>query len=186
MGITRDQELVDLFRDRNPKALQETAKEYESYLQYIAFQITENREDTEECINDVLLKAWETIPPFLPDSLQGYLGKLIRNTSLDKYRNTHASKRNVHFTTILSECLSCETGNPEAIIDKTIISNCISSYLKTKTKEQRFLFVRRYYHGDSIQTLAKHRNLSQSKVKTSLFRMRQELKKRLEKEGVFQ
>lgn len=184
LGIARDQELVDLYRKRNPQAIEETSAEYGKYLESISFRLLQNREDAEECVSDALLKAWNTIPPFLPNSLQFYLGKLVRTSSLDVYRKKNSAKRNHTLTTILSESARCQKGNPEEDLDKIVIGDCISAYLKEQSGEKQFLFVRRYYYGDSIKTLAEHRGMSHSHVKVTLHRMRKELKRRLTEEGV--
>lgn len=185
MSVAEDQNLVDLFRDRQEEAIQKTASTYGKYLHSISFRVVENPEDAEECVNEALWKAWETIPPFLPDSLRHYLGKLVRTSSLDVLRKKKAWKRNHPMTHVLLECIQCETGNPEQIIDKTIIGDCISTYLHSQKKEKQFLFVRRYYYGDSIKTLAKHQGISENQVKVTLHRMRKDLKKALEEEGVW-
>lgn len=185
MGMKKDQDLVDLFRERREIAIESTAEEYGGYLFAISFGILKNHHDVEECVNEALWKAWESIPPHWPASLKGYLGVIVRNLSLDAYRKQHFAKRNGEIQVILEECgqISALEGNPQDYLEHSVLSDAISAYLQGESKEKSYLFLRRYYYGDSISDLAKKRNLSQSKVKMTLLRMRQELKKYLKKEG---
>lgn len=185
MSLKKDQDLVDLFRDRAEIAIESTAEEYGGYLFSISFGILKNPQDVEECVNDALWKAWESIPPHLPDSLKAYLGAIVRNLSLDAYRKQHFAKRNCELQVILEECgqISAMEGNPQEVLEYSVLSESISTYLQGQSQEKYYLFLRRYYHGDSISELARKRNLSVSKVKMTLLRMRQELKKYLKKEG---
>ncbi len=181
--MKNDQELINLFVTRNEMAIKTTAVEYEKYLFKISYNILKNKEDVEECLNDTFLKAWETIPPKTPTSLKAYLCVLIRNISLDYYRKQHAVKRNKEFQILLEECGSClpATNYLEEDFESSLLAQFISAYLMTLEEERRYLFVRRYYHGDTIKELAEKRNLSQSNVKIQLYRMRNDLKKKLKK-----
>lgn len=186
MNTEKDKKLVDLFFQRKETAISDTLKEYGTYLNSIAYRILKSKEDTEECVNDTLMKAWGSIPPNSPDSLRAYLGAFTRNIALDCYRKQHYSKRNKDFQVMLDECsdLVAVEGNPEETLDLSVISQCISQYLQDVDQEKRYLFIRRYYFSDSIQELSTKRGLSESNVKVTLYRMRKELKKQLEKEGV--
>lgn len=183
--MKNDQELISLFINRNEMAIKTTATEYEKYLFKISYNILKNKEDVEECVNDTFLKAWETIPPQIPTSLKAYLSAIIRNISLDYYRKQHSAKRNKEFQVLLDECGSCLpfTNNLEEDFESFVLSQSISDYLMTLEEEKKYLFVRRYYHGDTIKELAEKRNLSQSNVKIKLYRMRNELKKKLKNGG---
>lgn len=179
-----DAELIELLTERSEEAIKATQKEYGWFLYSITFRILKSRQDSEECVNDTLLKMWETIPPFIPKSLKGYIGAVARNTALDIYRKQNASKRNAVFTEVLDECSQCISDYPEEQLELNEISKCISTYLKSVKKEKQMMFIARYYHGYSIDDIVKKRNISEGKVKMTLSRMRKELKKYLEKEGV--
>ncbi len=186
MKEEKDPALIRLFCERNEAAIQSTMTEYGTYLSSISYKILKNKEDSEECVNDTLMKAWSSIPPTIPDSLRAYLGAFIRNISLDCYRKQHFSKRNKDFQVMLDECdhLVSWDGNPEEFLDLSLISDSISKYLLEVDQEKRYLFTRRYYFGDTIKELATKRGLTESNVKITLHRMRKELQKKLEKDGV--
>ena len=80
-----DKEIVQLFSERNEDAVSEAKKRYENYCMYIANNVLRNRQDAEECVNDALLSAWNSIPPNDPENLKTYLGKLVRETAINRY-----------------------------------------------------------------------------------------------------
>lgn len=177
-----DDELIDLLTNRSDKAIAETQKEYGDYLYSISFRVVNNKQDAEECVNDSLLKIWHTIPPLVPTSFKAYIGTIVRNISLDCYRKQKIEERKVEFTELLEE--SYQSIREDSAIEILELSEIISKFLEKVGKEKRFLFLGRYYYGYTISELAKKRNYSESKVKTTLFRMRNELKKQLRKDGV--
>ncbi|MFI3250731.1 MAG: sigma-70 family RNA polymerase sigma factor [Eubacteriales bacterium] len=181
-----DNDLIELLINRSGQAVEKTQQEYGKYLYNIAFRVLKNREDAEECVNDTLLKVWETIPPQIPKSLKAYVGTVARNISLDTYRKQNSIKRNSEFTELLEESAQCQELNPEKQVELKEVAQCISDYLRNLPEEKRLLFIARYYHGYPLSEIAKARNLTQGKVKMTLMRMRKELKKHLESEGVWQ
>lgn len=64
---------------------------------------------------------------------------------------------------------------------RTIARNILSDELDV---EARHLFIRRYWYLDSIGELADRFYMSESKVKSMLFRTRNKLRSYLEKEGI--
>ena len=89
-----DKQILDLYWERSEAAISETSKKYGKYCRYIAFNILHNDEDSEECVNDTYLRAWNSIPPNRPSVLKTFLGKITRNLSLDRYELLNAKKRN--------------------------------------------------------------------------------------------
>ena len=182
-----DGEIVKLFWKRNEKALELTRTKYGSYCRSIAFNILRNGEDAEECVNDSLLNAWNSIPPSKPQNLRTYMGKLVRNASINRFEHYSAQKRGGTQTELaISELenLLSDNGDALATFESEAITRCINTMLQNSSKEKRTVFVRRYWYLDSIADIAKAYSLSESKVTSILFRMRKELKEELEKEGV--
>lgn len=85
----KDSEIVELYQNRNESAIAETAKKYESYLSKIAHNILADFEDSKECVNEAYLAAWNSIPPQNPSVLSTYLGKIVRQIAIDRYRKKH-------------------------------------------------------------------------------------------------
>ncbi len=183
-----DKQIVDLYWERSETAISETSKKYGKYCRYIAFNILRNDENSEECVNDTYLRAWNSIPPNRPSALKTFLGKITRNLSLDRYEMLKADKRNNGQIPLvfeeLQECLSA-SDNTENIIEEIAITDILNRFLASLSLEQRKVFMRRYWYLSPIKDIAAEYGMSESKVKMSLFRSRNELKSMLETEGVF-
>lgn len=182
-----DSQLVEFLINRDDTSVNEIQKKYNNYLYSIVLRILKNQEDADECINDILLKIWETIPPNIPKSLKAYIGTMTRNTALDFYRKINSQKRNPMFTEILEECQEVILNSdnvPEKYIENKEISNSINTYLEKITKTKRLIFIGRYYYGYSTSELGTKYKLSDTNIRSILYRMRKDLKKQLEKDGV--
>lgn len=182
-----DYEIIDLYWERNERAITETADKYGKYCHSISYTILHNEEDAKECVNDTYLGAWKSLPPNRPNCLSSYLGKIVRNFSLNRYRNYNAEKRGRgQVELVLSEledCVPSATG-VEQLIEEQMLSYCINQFLYAQTEEKRNIFIRRYWYLYSIRDIAAAYDMSESKITSMLFRMRNELKKHLEKEGI--
>lgn len=182
-----DKRIIALYWERSETAIAETAHKYGKYCRYIAFNILCNEEDSEECVNDTYLRAWNSISPHRPSVLKTFLGKITRNLSLDKYEKLNAQKRNNgQITSIFDEMQEClpASDNTENIIEEMDLTDILNRFLSSLPAEQRKIFMRRYWYFSSIKEIAVDYGLSESKVKMSLYRLRNELKSLLEKEGV--
>lgn len=180
-----DDEIIQLYFERNQSAIAETSEKYGAYCKKISYNILYNEQDTEECVNDSYLKLWQAIPPKKPNCLRTYLGKLVRNISINKYEKDHAQKRGAGETDIilseLEECIS-STSSIESEFDRKELTTAINNFLSTLKKEKRIVFVRRYWYMSSVSEVAEICEISQSKVKSILFRVRKDLYEYLQKE----
>lgn len=183
-----DNKIIELYFNRTESAITETKNKYGRYLHAISINILQSYQDAEECVNDTYLRTWNSIPPTRPMQFKTYLGAITRNLSLDRYKRRFAEKRaGEEFTVLLSELEDCLADNsaPENILGNKEIATQISIFLRKLPKEKCNLFIRRYYYCDNIKTLAKLFGHSESKIKSTLFHIRQHLKKHLEKEGIY-
>lgn len=182
-----DKQIVALYWERSETAISETAHKYGKYCRYIAFNILHNNEDSEECVNDTYLKAWNNIPPHRPSVLKTFLGKITRNLSLDKYEQLRAGKRNRgQMTLIFDEIQEClpSTNITENVVEEIVLTDILNRFLSTMSLERRKIFMRRYWYLSPIKEIASEYGISESKVKMSLLRSRNDLKNLLEKEGI--
>ncbi len=178
-----DHDIIALYFDRNENAIRETAQKYGAYCGSIALNILSSAEDTEECLNDTWLRAWNSIPPHRPNVLRVFLGKITRNLALDRYKARNAEKRaGGEFAMSLDELKECVGAEDER--DSAVIGESISRFLRGQSKETRGVFVCRYFYCDSIADIARRFGMSEGKVKTLLFRTRAKLKIHLEGEGI--
>lgn len=179
-----DGKIIELYFARNEDAIVETDNKYGRYLNSVAYNILRSFSFAEECVNDTYQKAWDTIPPKTPQRLSTYLGKITRNLSISRLSYEKAQKRNVNLTIILSELDECIPKTQGSIDDSLTLKYAIDKFLRTLQKEVRIIFVRRYWYASSIKEIARDYNLSESKVKVTLHRVRIKFKEFLEEEGV--
>ncbi|CAH1057304.1 hypothetical protein PAECIP111894_03462 [Paenibacillus pseudetheri] len=180
-----DSEIIQLYFARNETAIEETSKKYRNYCTKIAHNILSNFEDSEECVNDTFLGAWETIPPKTPTKLSSFLGRITRNIALNKHDYYMAKKRNKKFDTILDELNDCLSSpdNVESQYEEEQIAESISNFLLKINEDHRNIFLRRYWYSDSLADIATRFSISESKTKSVLFRTRKKLQIYLTKEG---
>ena len=182
----QDEQIVSLYWERDEKAIEATSEKYGRYLLKIAYNILANLEDSHECVNDTYFKVWNSIPPHKPAVLSTYLGKITREVSIDLFRRQNREKRKAsQYAVSLSELEECiSMGNAtEDSVDMHLLADAINGYLRTLSPEARTLFVGRYYFMDSIRQIASYYSMSESKVKSMLYRTRRGLKLYLHKEG---
>ena len=181
-----DNAIIALYFARDEAAIQETQSKYGRYLTKIARNILAREQDVEESLNDTYLKTWNSIPPNRPERLQLYLGKITRELSIDIYRKNHAEKRGgSEYAVSLDEMNDCIAGasSIEDEVGAKELGGLISRYLKTLSEEKRDVFICRYYHCDPVADICKNFNMTESKVKNMLLRIRAGLKDYLEAEG---
>lgn len=181
-----DHEIVALYWDRDENSIAQTQRRYGGYLYKIAFQILTDRLDSEESVNETYWRAWNSIPPHRPGVLRTYLGKITRQLSIDRLRSRGREKRRGSEYALslseLEECVSAGDTTQEQA-DLRLLVQSIEVFLSTLPPEARTTFVGRYYYLDPIRDIAGYYGMSQSKVKSLLYRTRQGLKKHLEQEG---
>ncbi|MDL2300946.1 sigma-70 family RNA polymerase sigma factor [Lachnospiraceae bacterium OttesenSCG-928-D06] len=180
-----DNKIIDLYWERNQQAIEKTQEKYSRYCHSIAGNILKSREDCEECVNDTWLRAWNAMPSERPNILSAFLGAITRNLSLDRYRHNTSKKRGGgEVTYIFEELEDCIGGNGvEGHVDAMVLTECLNKFLEQMEQENRVIFVRRYWYMDSIEEITKRFQISESKVKSSLFRSRKKLHTYLSKEG---
>lgn len=181
-----DTGIIRLFFERNEEALKNTRTKYGYLIKTITLNITGNKSDAEECENDTYLKLWNTIPPENPVYFKAYIGRLARNAALSRYRFNKASKRDTGLYVLLSELEECipSESNAETEFDGKYVSTVISDWLKTLEKENRVLFIKRYWYGESIKDLAELKGVSPARLSSLMFSLRKQLKEELTRKGV--
>lgn len=183
-----DSQIIDLYWKRQENAVPETKKKYGRYLFSIANHILAQYEDSEECVSDTLLGAWNSIPPHKPTVLSAYLGKITRRLALKKHRSNTAQKRGGTGADLsleeLSDCIPAEQ-TIDAQMDDRELAEVLNRFLSELPAPQRQTFVCRYWYCDSISEIAQRFSWSESKVKMLLLRTREKLRQYLKKEGIF-
>lgn len=183
----KDTEILDLYWERDESAIMETEKSYGKYCHSIAFHILRNREDSDECVNDTWLRAWNVIPPSRPNRLAVFLGTITRNLSLDKWKHKNAVKRGKGEMELaldeLTECIPA-SHSIEDIVETAELERLINQFLRTLPERDCNVFLRRYWYVEEYTEIAGRYHMNLNTVKTSLFRTRGKLKAYLEQEGI--
>lgn len=182
----KDEEIVGLYWERSDDAVRETQTKYGKYCLSIARNITGNEQDAEECANEALHAAWNSIPPGKPEDLKTYMGKLTRRISISRWRKNHAGTRcPSEFSVSLEEIEEIAVDDDfGAEIDRKILSKAISDFLRTLPETNRNLLIRRYWYNDPIKEIGERYGFSEGKVKVTLQRTREKLAEYLRKEGL--
>lgn len=179
-----DSKIVNLFLERDEEALKEAEKQYGKLCHYIANNILNSPLDAQECVNDTLLRAWNSIPPAKPKRLGAYLSKIARNLAIDKYKAEKSQKRSKNKDALpLDELEGCLSGT-DSLIDEAILKDLINSFLRSLTKEKRIVFVQRYFYNASISEIAKSNDLTENNVKVMLLRLRNVFSEYIKKYGL--
>lgn len=180
-------EIVELFFSRDERAIEAVSDKYGAYCGSIAMNILGSKEDSEECINDAFMKAWELIPPNKPEKLPAFLGKLTRNAAINCLRRQNALKRGCGETAAVFDEISEFTPDKFSVEEQTEkkeLVSAINEFLKKLPEKKRNVFICRYWYCDSIKEIAEQQGLSESNVSVILNRTGQKLKKHLTEKGM--
>ncbi|MBQ5952004.1 MAG: sigma-70 family RNA polymerase sigma factor [Lachnospiraceae bacterium] len=182
-----DQNIVDLYWARSETAIAETENKYGRYCGFIAYNILHSREDSEECVSDTWMKAWNAMPEARPGRLRAFLGKITRNLALNRLEAASAEKRGEGQVPLALEELAeviPAADTADRIADEMALTELLDRFLGSLTPEKRKIFLQRYWYLSSVAQIASNLGISQSKVKMTLHRVRNELKQCLENEGI--
>lgn len=180
-----DQQIIALYWRREESAITETAKKYGGYCHTIARNITGSTQDAEECVSDTWLGAWNAMPPHRPSRLNLFLGKITRSLAADRFRAKNAEKRGGgEIPLALEELRECVPAVTDRQVEDRELAESINAFLHTLPVRDCNLFLRRYWYGESLQTIAGRYGMKLNTVKTNLYRSREKLRRHLEKEGI--
>ncbi|MBE6949923.1 MAG: sigma-70 family RNA polymerase sigma factor [Ruminococcaceae bacterium] len=181
-----DSKIIELFWERSERALEELSGKYGGYCRTIAWNILGSHQDTEECLNDTWLAAWDSIPPQKPRRLSVYMGRITRNLALNRRKSMTAQKRGGGQTeAVLEELRECLSGGTmDEQLDELVLRDAINTFLRGQRSRNRAIFLRRYWAMERVEDIAMDLGLGRGQTANILYRMRRELKKHLEKEGI--
>ena len=180
-----DAKIIQLYWDREESAITQTKQKYGKSMEQLAYRLLFNRQDTEECCSDTYWELWNALPPNRPMRFKAFIMRICRCNAISRLEKKEAKKRKcviVELTKELEETIPDRTLRDAATENE--LAMYIQEYLKGLPSNKRILFVRRYWYGDSIRELAVMFHMTQSNVKVSLLRMREELKENLVRQEI--
>ena len=181
-----DEQIVELYWQRDERAIQETDRKYQHFLLTVAHNILRDGRDCEECLNDTYLGAWNAIPPARPKVLQAFLATIMRRTAIDRYKAGKRQKRiDSELTVALSEVEEfwADGSDPAAELDAHELGRVISEFIRARPKRRMYIFMSRYYTARPIGEIARLLGCSESTVNKEIAAIKRDLKEKLEKEG---
>ncbi len=181
-----DRDIVDLYWQRSEQAIPETERKYGAYCHKIANSICENRLDAEECVNDTWLGAWNAMPDKRPARLSSFLGCLTRHLAINRCRAAETQKRGGGALTLaLEELGECIPGreNPAQEAELRELGQTIKDYVNSLNELERHVFLGRYWYLLPVEEIAARCGIRESRTKSMLYRLRERLRRILEKEG---
>ena len=181
-----DSRIVELYWQRSESAITETQRKYGGFCHAIALRILSDRQDAEECVNDTWLRAWNAMPPQRPVLLRPWLGKVVRNLAINRWEKNRAQKRYGGMELLLDE-LADAVPSPQTLekrMEAEELGRLISQWLRGLDREDRTLFLRRYWNGEPLQDLARQRGEEPQRLAQRMYRLRCALKAELERNGV--
>ena len=176
----KDEKIIELFFARDEQALAEVEKKYGALCHFIALSILTVREDAEECVSDVYLRVWNSIPPDEPSSLKAYIAVLTRRLAINRYHESRAQRRNRELEVAFEELEACIPAPEEAASE---LPELLNEFLGGLKETDRRLFVRRYWYAMMPAELAKREGMTVNAVTVKLYKTRNKLRKFLEERG---
>ncbi len=182
----KDHEIIELFFERSEQAITELIIKYGAAVKCVVSNILKNLQDVEECANDTYLNVWNQIPPTRPRHLGAYTCRIARNISLNRHYANTAEKRNTYYDVALEELEKTipALSTVESDYDAKELTEYLNRFLRGIDREDRYLFMRRYWYGDGISEIAHYLDITPHNVSVRLFRLRQRLQNYLQKEGM--
>ena len=176
--------IVKLLFERDEQGIAEAEKKYRALCLSIARNILGSDEDARECVNDAYLVLWENAAEIHSESLMAYLCGIVRNLALKRLEYETAQKRDRSMTVCLSELEGLLPDvKVQDLLESKELGAEISRFLRSEAELERYVFIRRYWFFDPIETISSRLSCSPGRVKGILFRMRKRLRKHLLKEG---
>ena len=181
-----DGRIIDLFFERSEQAVSELERKYGRAVKALSLNILGDVRDAEECAADTYLAVWNSVPPRRPEHLKAYTLAIARNLSLDRYHGSRVQKRNGSYDLALSELEGClaAAGDAQTELEARELAEALNRFLSGLSKEDRQLFVCRYYLAQPVKDIAARLKVKSSGVSLRLFRIREKLKNCLEREGL--
>lgn len=186
--IIADEQIIELYWQREERAIQETDIKYGQFLYRIAYNILHDHSDSEECQNDTYLGIWNAIPPSRPAVFQAFISQIMRRTAIDRYREKTSKKRIPSELTISLEELDNTLHSSDTVCSECEakeLGNIISDYLRGLSDRQQFIFIGRFYMAEPVQNIAGDLYVTASAVYKEIDKIKLGLKKHLEKNGVY-
>ncbi len=182
-----DSEILDEYWRREDTAVTHTREKYHGLCASICRDFLDDARDIEECLGDMYMALWNSIPPNRPESLKNYLCRIARNLSINRAKYNTSEKRDERRTVSFEEARSEveeQFQNQKLSVENAALTDAINTYLSTIPKKRRIVLILRYWHGLSLAEIANKMAMNLNTVKSMVSRELRSMKAYLYKEGI--
>ena len=186
--LLSDETIIEMYWQREEKAIKETDIKYGQFLFRIAYGILHDRLDCEECQNDTYLGIWKAIPPTKPTVFPAFITQIMRRIAINKYKEKTSKKRiPSELTSSIEDYESTLTSNDTVDGDFSAeeVGRIINNYVNELPERQRYIFIARFYMAESVESIADDPTMAKATVYRELDKIKQGLKHHLEKNEVY-
>lgn len=187
-AVIADEQIIELYWQREEKAIQETDKKYGQFLFRIAYNILHDRLDCEECQNDTYLGVWNAIPPTRPVVFPAFITQIMRRIAINKYKEKTCKKNIPLEMTVSIEDVTDILHNDssvEAEYEAEEVGKIINDYVRDLSERQRYIFIDRFYLAEPVELIANDLSISVPTVYREIEKIKQGLKLYLERNEVY-
>ena len=167
-----DKDIMELYINRDENAVKETIFVYRQICYGVAYNILHNKEDVEECLNDVWVALWNQVHITRPEQFKAYVIRTVRNRAIN------IAKRNGKYKEVPLENVNESELSATKIqkVENNEMKSLINDFLETLSVRERTIFVRRYFYVEDTACIAKSHNITEKNVLMILSRVRSKLR----------
>ncbi|MCO5947431.1 MULTISPECIES: sigma-70 family RNA polymerase sigma factor [Mucilaginibacter] len=177
-----DIELIDQVLAGNQAAYADLVKRHQRFVFTLAMRFAKGREDAEEIAQDCFIKAYRSLGSFQRQSkFSTWLYSIVYTTAM-----TFLRKRRVDTDSIDDEDTYIQVENQSSAYDVNDAENKSRSFYLNQAIEQLLpddaTIITMFYKGEqSLEEIAQAMGMEANTIKVKLFRARQRLKEKLER-----
>jgi RNA polymerase sigma-70 factor (ECF subfamily) len=177
-----DIELIQQTLDGNQSAYAGLVKRHQRFVFTLAQRFSKNREDAEEIAQDCFVKAYRSLASFQQQSkFSTWLYSIVYTTAMTSLR-----KKRVETSSIHNEDENLQIDKQTAVVDTNHAENNSRSFYLNQAIEQLLpddaAVLTLFYKGEqSVEEISQALGIEANAVKVKLFRARQRLKEKLER-----
>lgn len=177
----KDELILRKIKRCDPSGLEELMDRYIPYVSAVVWNILRNcmsKSDAEEVVSDVFLAAWEQAQDIRANTVKAWLGAVARHKARNKLRKQG-------FELPLEEDVLefPDEESPERSLTRKEEAKLVRRAVDSLGQPDREVFLRHYFHAQTVQEIAEIMCMNESTVKTKLRRGRSRLKETLTRWG---
>ena len=170
----RDELIIRKMRSGDPAGLEMLMDRYISYVSAVVWGILRYSmtvEDAEEVVSDVFLSAWEQNGDLRSGKVKPWLGAVARHKAKNKLRHLGSE------LPLEEDILELPGGDaPDVELERAEEAKMVRSAVESLGEPDREVFLRHYFHAQTVEEISRDMSLNESTIKTKLRRGRMRLK----------